>query len=231
MDSKVEQLMVDVLKAGGMEIRDVEAGERPFLYSSGNWGPGYVSIKGLVSQRNLMAALCKGLGERVIQAATPNFVAANVSGGMIPGWLLAEYLFIPYVYVRETRKKGGQQEHITGITSSPRIPLGANGIVVEELVNFAQTTCNSAEVLRNSGYEVTHAACVLFYDNPEAIKALERENIRMVYLFTLPELLDCAERHGTYPVATVQRYREFLKDPLGWQTNHSLTPVVEGGTR
>lgn len=229
MDQRVTVLMVRVLQApGALEIRDVDGGAKPFLYSSGNWGPGYVSIKGLVSQRELTKDLTYALGERVAASASPDFVAANVSGGMVPGWILAEYLKIPYVYVRETRKKGGQQEHITGITN---IPPHANGLVVEELVNFAQTTCNSAEVVRSTGREVTHGACILYYGNPEADRALQEHGLKMVYLFTLLELLDCAEQHRIHPVAIVQGYREFLQDPLGWQMKRNLIPVASGGTK
>ena len=221
--------MIRVLRApGAVEIRDVDGGEEPFLYSSGNWGPGYISIKGLVSQGKLIRDLTCALGERLAAEASPDFVAANVSGGMIPGWILAEYLRIPYVYVRETRKEGGQKEHITGIGG---ISDYGNALVMEELVNFAQTTCNSAEIVRSTGRTVTHAACILFYDNPEAVKALEHDKIQMISLFTLLELLDCAERNETHSKSALQGYREFLMDPLGWQNKRNLTPVIEGGTR
>jgi len=232
MDRTVDELMLQVLQAeAAVEIRNVDQGEEPFLYSSGNWGPGYVSIKSLVGRHAIMKALTDALGAQVAEVATPQFVAANVSGGMIPGWLVSEYLGIPCVYVRETRKRGGQQEHVTGMARNPEIPLGSNGVVTEELVNFAQTTCNSAGVLRNAGYTVTHAACVLFYDNPEAIKALERNGIQIVYLFTLPQLLDCADRHGTHDREAIEGYREFLRNPLDWQAKRKLQPVEGGGIR
>ena len=229
MGARVEELMVQVLRTpGAVEIRDVGIGEEPFLYSSGNWGPGYVSIKGLVSRGPLIVDLTHALGERIMAETPPDFVAANVNGGMIPGWVLSQYLKIPYVYVRETRKAGGQQEHITGLSS---IPQGATGLVVEELVNFAQTTCNSAEVVRSAGHEVTHGACILYYGNPEATKALQEHGLQMVHLFTLPELLDCAEHHETHSRQALVSYREYLQDPLGWQAKRGLEPVASGGTR
>ena len=80
MGARVEELMVQVLRTpGAVEIRDVATGEKPFLYSSGNWGPGYVSIKGLVSRGPLIMDLTHALGERVMAETPPDFVAANVS--------------------------------------------------------------------------------------------------------------------------------------------------------
>jgi orotate phosphoribosyltransferase len=227
-----------VLDAGAVEIRDVDGGSPPFLYSSGNWGPGYVSIKGLVGQKPLLKLLCEQLAvtvERTMGDGT-GFVAGNATGGMIPGWLLSEYLSefhgraIPFVYVRETRKKGGQQELITGIASNPMIRPGANALIVEELVNFAETTCNSATALRDAGFTVSHAACILAYDNIDSRTALGRSNVRLIALLTLPSLLDVALSSGRVAPHAVQSYRDFLENPTAWQKQRGLKPVARGGT-
>jgi len=194
-------------------------------------------IKGLVARKKIMKSLIRPLAKKIVEMAPQvDFVAGNVSGGMIPGWLLSEELevllgrTIPFVYIREARKKGGQKELVTGIANNPEIPAGANGLVVEELVNFAQTTCNGADALRDAGYSVTHAATILFYDNPEAIKALKEHGIEMIYLFTLPQLLAVADKYRTHPIEAIDGYREFLGDPLGWQKARGLTPIEKGGT-
>jgi len=235
---KIEEAVLKVLEAKAVEIRDVDAGEEPFLYASGNWGPGYVSIKNLVGRKEIIRLLTRQLAAKVAEKAPQlEFVAGNVTGGVVPGWILSEYLepllgrIVPFVYIREARKKGGQKELITGIANNPEIRPGANGLVVEELVNFAETTCHGAEALRDAGFQVTHAACILFYDNPEAIKSLQRAGIEMVYLFTLPQLLEIAERNQTHSQKAIDGYREFLKDPLGWQAKRGLEPVKEGGTK
>lgn len=247
--TKMDEVGLMVLEAKAVEIRDVPLKvtnegveklplrEQPFLYASGNWGPGYVMIKGLVGRKKIMKSLTQQLAKRIFERAPQvSFVAGNVSGGVIPGWLLSEELEVflerrvPFVYIREARKKGGQKELITGIANNVEIPAGANGLVVEELVNFAQTTCNGADALRDAGYSVTHAATILFYNNPEAIKALKEHGIEMVYLFTLPDLLAVAEKYQTHSQKAIDGYREFLADPLGWQAARGLTHIERGGT-
>ena len=245
----IEELVLMVLRAKAVEIRDIPprvtdeeveslpSENQPFLYASGNWGPGYVTIKNLVGRKNTIKSLTQGLAFLVAKRV-PNldFVAGNVSGGMIPAWILSEYLGeifgrrVPFVYIRESRKKGGQKELITGIANNSEIPAGANGLVVEELVNFAQTTCHGAESLRDAGYTVTHGATILFYGNPEAIGNLKDHGMEEIYLFTLPDVLAVAEKHQTHPANVIADYRVFLKDPLGWQADRGLTPVERGGT-
>lgn len=237
-EMSVEEIALMILEAKSVEIRNVDAGEEPFLYASGNWGPGYVTIKNLVGRKGIIKFLTQELAVKVAEKVPRlDFVAGNVTGGLIPGWLLSETLepllgkVVPFVYIREARKKGGQKELITGIANNPEIPSAANGLVVEELVNFAQTTCNGADALRDAGYIVTHAATILFYDNPEAIKALNEHGIEMIYLLTLPELLEVAEKNHTHSQKAIDGYREFLADPLDWQAKRGLKPVEEGGTR
>ncbi len=249
MEEKIEEIGLVVLEAKAVDIRNVPLKvtneeveklpleKQPFLYASGNWGPGYVMIKGLVGRKKIMKCLVQPLAQKVAERIPRvDFVAGNVSGGVIPGWLLSEELeillgrTIPFVYIREARKKGGQKELVTGIANNPEILAGANGLVIEELVNFAQTTCNGADALRDAGYSVTHAATILFYDNPEAIKALKEHGIEMIYLFTLPQLLAVADKYRTHPIEAIDGYREFLEDPLGWQAARGLTRIERGGT-
>lgn len=164
-------------------------------------------------------------------------VAGNVTGGMIPTWEMREYLStilarnIPYVYVRDTRKKGGNKEKVTGAKNNPSLPLGTPFVVGEELVNFAESIINSALELRALGYIANYGICILFYDNPVAKQALSEAGIEMIYLFTLPQLLDVAERNNTHPAELIATYREFLKDPITWNKKRGFEKLESGGTK
>lgn len=236
MNEILEKALIDILKVGAVEVRDIDAGEKPFLYASGNWGPGYVTIKSLVSQKQLYRKLIHLLAS-VVADKFPDLdlIVGNVTGGMIPGWVLSEYLKfdlnreIPFLYNRGTRKKGGQQELVTGLL--PNISLDQKILVVEELVNFAETTCNSINILRELGFQAPHAACILFYSNPKAIEKLKKYNVEMIYLFTLPQLLDTAEKIQAFSARAISDYRDFLQTPLEWQEKRGLEPIKNGGTQ
>jgi len=361
----------EVINAGAMEIRNVDNGDEPFLYASGWRGPGYVMIKGLVSHMSLFKSMVQMLAIKVANNAPGiQFVAGNVTGGVIPGWLLSNYLSfilnrdipfvwiretraagknkypiftvdkglleeavvnfcinfddiekidfvagaspggmvlghriaeelslitqrtIPFVYVRDVRKKGGHKEIITGhknnshiskgkfglpvgqvcnfldstkyvaesllsegyssfnpeevvksipfylITTKIETPLeesnivkpGDYGIVTEELVNFAGSTCNSALALRDLGFNVNNAATLLYYGNPKAFETLVANKIEMTPLFTLSDLLFVAEEYQTHPLESISKYKEFLKDPIKWNKGRGYEQVKEGGT-
>jgi orotate phosphoribosyltransferase len=255
-NTTLDRLALEVLRANALELRAVPAkvtneqvatlplNEMPFLYASGNWGPGYLMIKGQVGNKVLLRALARYLAVEIAER-WPNeidFVAGNVTGGMIPGYLISEELEtllgrrINFVYIREARKTGGQKELITGIqlheNSGCCTPeIGAKGLDMEELVNFAQTIINGASCLRDAGYTCKSGACILYYDNPVANKDLAGAGIEMVSLLTLPRVIDVAEVYSTHPKELLADYREFLKNPLQWQADRGLTHVEKGGTK
>jgi len=131
VDRKTEDIALDLLRANVLKIRDIDAGEKPFIYTSGNWGPGYVNIKKLVSAKKLMLSLTKHLAEKIAKYVSQiNFIAGSATGGMIPGWLVAEHLetilgkAMPYVYIRKA-KRGERENSIIGIEDNPEIQKGA----------------------------------------------------------------------------------------------------------
>ncbi|MBI2542737.1 MAG: hypothetical protein HYW24_00940 [Candidatus Aenigmarchaeota archaeon] len=223
----------EIVEAGALEIRDIDGGEEPFLYSSGNWGPGYLMVKGLVGQPGLMKYLCAQVAMRIFPGHV-DFVAGNVTGGLVPSWEIRNNLElkdgeeVPFVYVEGSRKSDEGQ--IIGET--PLIHKGDKALVVEELVNFAQTTTNSAQLLRDRGYKAYHAATILHYENPKAIEQLEKSGLELIYVVTLrPYILDAAEQSGRFNPRAVADYRRFLENPLKWQADRGYEPVREGGTR
>ena len=188
-------------------------------------------MKGLVGQKKVLRSLIVELAQRIIESGVISrfdFVAGNATGGMVPGWILSEELGlllghqIPYVYVRNTRKIGGTREYVTGHQNSPDIHLGDHALVFEELVNFAQTTGNSALVLREEGFKVTDAATLFYYANPRADERLAETGLTMTHLATLPEFLDLAEQEGLFPRKVIDDYRNYIHDPEGWNTRRGF---------
>ncbi len=226
--TSLEEIASKIIGAGAVSIRDVDNGDQPFVYSTGNRGPGYLMIKGLVGQPEVLKFLTRNLAYKVIDGAEFDFIEGNATGGMIPGWQLRNDVSdilgreIPFCYLRGSRKEGGHGELITGNDNNPLIKKGMRALVVEELVNYAGTTGNAAEEFRDAGYPVSHAACILSYNHQQSNARLEEKGITLVPLIKLPQLLDVAEASSLIPKKAVDSYREFLTDPLDWQLDRDL---------
>ncbi len=229
----LEEIATMIVNSGAVSVRDVDGGEEPFVYSTGNRGPGYLMIKGLVGQRKVMKFLVRELAKLVAPhyGQDFDFIEGNATGGMIPAWQLADYVerelemeegSIPCPYLRESRKAGGHSELITGTGNNKLLVPGMRALVVEELVNYAGTTTNAALIFREAGFPVTHAACILTYDHKESNDKLRETNVELISLVRLPQLLDVLESSGLVSRDRINSYRSFLADPLKWQLDRGL---------
>jgi orotidine-5'-phosphate decarboxylase len=224
------ELAQSVINSGALSVRNI-LHEEPFVYSSGNRGPGYVMIKGLCGQPALFKNLVKQLANKLVGNQILNhidFVDGNVTGGVVCGWQLASYLSkmkgqqIPFVYLRGSRKAGGHNELVTGDMNNPYIKKGMNVLIVEELVNYGETTINAVETFRRMGYQVTHATCILSYDHKETNKKLADLGITLIPLVTLPELLNLSKEHLLLDSESVDSYKEYLQDSIKWQLDRNM---------
>lgn len=226
--ASIEEIATKIIKSGQVEVRDVDGGTDPFIYSTGNRGPGYLMIKGLVGQPEILKFLTRELAHMVVEQAEFDFIEGNATGGMIPGWQLRNDVSdilrkeVPFCYLRGTRKEGGHGELITGDRNNPLIKKGMRALVVEELVNYAGTTTNAAKEFRDSGYPVSHAACILTYDHAESNERLRKSDVTLISLITLPQLLKIGEETGQISCEAVESYRAFLSDPTEWQLQRGL---------
>lgn len=230
-----EAICARILDIGAVDISDVDGGEPPFHYSSGNFGPGYVDIKGTVGNQETFKALVGQVAIRLIDSKIEfDHIAGNATGGMVPAYECREAYQrlsgeegVEYVYVRGSRKQGGQGELVTGLQHIPRTREDGSPVhwlVMEELVNFAETTTNSLLHLRDLGFVARQAATILHYDHEEANKRLEENGITLTHLTTLPHLLDVAVESGRLPQELIDSFKAFQEDPLGWQAARGLEP-------
>ena len=229
-----EAICAKLLDVGAVSIRDVDGGEKPFLYSSGNQGPGYVMVKGTVANQDVFKPVVEQLAVKLVDEGIEfDNIAGNATGGMVPAYQCREDYQriterkIEYVYVRGTRKEGGHGELVTGLDHiQPTREDGspAHWLVVEELVNFAETTTNSLLIFRELGFVANQGATILHYDHAEANAKLAKNGIELTALTTLPHLLDVAVENGNFSEEAVGSYREFLADPIKWQIDRGIVP-------
>jgi orotate phosphoribosyltransferase len=243
-----EEICAHLLDLRALDIRDVDGGEAPFHYSSGNFGPGYVDIKGTVGAQHVFKSLVEQVAVRLIDDNVEfDNIAGNATGGIVPAYecreayqQLTDRVDIGYVYVRGSRKQGGKGELVTGLQHIP--PNREDGspaqfLVMEELVNFAETTTNSLLHLRELGFIANQGATILHYDHIEANAKLAENGITLTALTTLPFLLEAAIELGRFPRELVDSYKAFQANPTKWRADrgwdiaagHAI-PIGAGGT-
>lgn len=222
-----------ILGTRALTVRDVAGGEEPFRYSSGSVGPGYVMAKSLVGTQAVFRPLMQQLALKLVSERIAfDHIIGNATGGMIPAYAVREAyqqitgrVDIEYVYVRGSRKQGGHGELVTGIEHVNRRSRSgepASWIVVEDLINHAETSVNSLLLFRKLGFVADEAAALLQFDHPSARERLRDCGVRLTTLTTVPHLLEVAVDDGYFSARAADAYLDFIRDADAWQQAYSV---------
>lgn len=89
-------------------------------------------------------------------------------------------------------------------------------LIVEEIVNFAENVSRAVVTAREEGYVVKDIATIVYYNNPIANECLNDLRVNIHYVFKLSDLINVAEEMKIFSPEAINDYRDFLKDPEGW---------------
>lgn len=79
----------------------------------------------------------------------PDVIAGVATGAIGIGMLVAEYMGLPFVYVRPEPKKHGRENQVEGF-----LDKGQNVVVVEDLISTGKSSLNAVTALKAQGANV-----------------------------------------------------------------------------
>jgi orotate phosphoribosyltransferase len=193
--------------------------ERPFIFTSGWASPVYVDCRRLVStprqRREIIQLMAEGV-EREIGREAFDVVAGGETAGIPFAAWIADYFFVPMIYVRKKPKEVGRLAQIEG-----GLEPGKRVILVEDLTTDAKSKVNFCRALKRAGAIVEHALVVFYYGvYPEAEKNLQEVGVQLHALTNWRATLDVAERRGYFSRQEAEVVREFLDAPEAWSKAH-----------
>ena len=193
--------------------------ERPFIFTSGWASPVYVDCRKLISyprERREIVHLCAEEIEKSIGRQKFDLVAGGETAGIPFASWIAEYFFVPMIYVRKKPKEFGRLAQIEG-TLEP----GKRVILVEDLTTDAKSKVNFCQALKHAGAAVEHAVVIFYYGvYPDAEANLRQAGVNLHALTDWKTTLAVAEAKGFFDRRQAAVVREFLRDPAAWSKAH-----------
>ncbi len=203
-----------------LEIRAVGCNlERPFIFTSGWASPVYVDCRKLISyprERREIVHLCAEEIEKSIGRQKFDLVAGGETAGIPFASWIAEYFFVPMIYVRKKPKEFGRLAQIEGM-----LEPGQRVILVEDLTTDARSKVNFCQALKHAGATVEHAVVIFYYGvYPDAEANLRQAGVSLHALTDWKTTLAVAEAKGFFDSRQAAVVREFLRDPAAWSKAH-----------
>jgi orotate phosphoribosyltransferase len=128
--------------------------------------------------------------------------------------LVAEYLGLPFIYVRPNAKGHGRKNQIEGF-----IEKGQNVVVVEDLISTGKSSLNAVSALRDAGINVKGMIAIFTYGFDIAKQNFEKENIRLQTLGNYESLLEQALQTRYITEDQLATLSEWNTNPVEWNAN------------
>ncbi|WP_040278692.1 orotate phosphoribosyltransferase [Psychroserpens damuponensis] len=160
----------------------------PFTWASGWKSPIYCDNRIVLSFPPIRNYIRETMAKHIESHYGKVDVIAGVATGAIGiGMLVAEYLGLPFIYVRPEAKSHGRQNQIEGFIES-----GQNVVVVEDLISTGKSSLNAVKALKEANVNVKGMVAIFSYGFEVAKNNFEEAHIDLHTLSNYDNLLEQA---------------------------------------
>lgn len=185
----------------------------PFQWSSGWKSPIYCDNRITLSDVESRTFIKKALS-KLIKQAFPEVegVAGVATAGIAQGALVADYLKLPFAYVRPKPKEHGMGNQIEG-----KIEAGQKVVVLEDLISTGGSSLKAVDALRAAGVEVIGMVAIFTYGFKVADDNFEEYGVELKTLSSYKYLIDEALKQEYVAPTDVESLKKWRRNPAKWQ--------------
>lgn len=189
--------------------------EDPFTWASGWKSPIYCDNRIVLSFPPIRNFIRETMAKQIEKTyGKPDVIAGVATGAIGIGILVAEFLGLPFVYVRPEAKKHGRQNQIEGF-----IQKGQNVVVVEDLISTGKSSLNAVKALKEAEVNVKGMVAIFTYGFKIAEDNFKKADIRLHTLGNYENLLEQALETKYITDKQLETLAEWNANPSKWNTN------------
>ncbi|QJP34454.1 orotate phosphoribosyltransferase [Nonlabens sp. Ci31] len=186
--------------------------QEPFTWASGWKSPIYCDNRVTLSYPVIRNFLKEQLATRMETLyGKPDVIAGVATGAIGIGMLVADYMNLPFIYVRPEAKKHGRQNQIEG-----HLEKGQKVVVIEDLISTGKSSINAAEALQVAGADVKGMLALFSYGFDFAVDNFKKHNLELTTLSDYDHLIDQATQAGHFKGEEIELLKSWRKDPSNW---------------
>ncbi len=187
--------------------------KNPFTWASGWKSPIYCDNRIVLSYPPIRNYLREAMGKQIEELyGKPDVIAGVATGAIGIGMLVAEYLNLPFVYVRPEPKKHGRGNQIEGA-----LDKGAKVVVVEDLISTGKSSLNAVTALENAGANVKGMIAIFSYGFEVSETNFKDRNLQLHTLSNYEHLLEQAVDTQYISENELSTLQDWRKAPDTWK--------------
>ncbi|MAT90771.1 MAG: orotate phosphoribosyltransferase [Flavobacteriaceae bacterium] len=185
--------------------------QNPFTWASGWKSPIYCDNRITLSYPHIRNYIRENLAKQIEDLyGKPDVIVGVATGAIGIGMLVADYMNLPFCYVRPEAKKHGRQNKIEG-----QIEARQTAVVVEDLVSTGKSSLQAVEALREAEVTIKGMIAIFSYGFQIADENFKKAKVSLNTLSNYENLLQEAERSqyiSAEEAGTLSRWREAPQD-------------------
>lgn len=187
--------------------------QNPFTWASGWKSPIYCDNRITLSYPLIRNYIREHLAKQIEEVyGKPDIIAGVATGAIGIGALVADYMNLPFCYVRPEAKSHGRQNKIEGFVSKNQ-----QVVVVEDLISTGGSSLKAVEALIEADLQVKGMVAIFSYGFPVAEENFKKANISLHTLSDYENLLRQAEKSNYITAEEVKTLANWRENPSIWQ--------------
>ncbi|SDS62153.1 orotate phosphoribosyltransferase [Gramella sp. MAR_2010_147] len=187
--------------------------QEPFTWASGWKSPIYCDNRIILSYPMIRNYVRENFARQIEEKyGKPDVIAAVATGAIGIGMLVAEYLSLPFAYVRPEPKGHGRQNQIEG-----NLEEGQTVVVIEDLISTGNSSLNAVKALKEAGANVKGMFAIFTYGFSTSVKNFETAAIELHTLSDYENLIETAQNTNYINIEEAGILRKWREDPANWK--------------
>ena len=186
--------------------------KNPFTWASGWKSPIYCDNRITLSFPPIRNYIREEFSKHIEKEfGKPDVIAGVATGAIGIGMLVAEYMGLPFVYVRPEPKKHGRQNQVEGF-----LQKGQNVVVVEDLISTGNSSLMAVDALKAAGANVKGMVAIFTYGFDVSVENFKKANVNLHTLGNYETLLELAVQKQYITEEEQKTLQEWSKSPSTW---------------
>ncbi len=186
--------------------------KNPFTWASGWKSPIYCDNRIVLSFPPIRNYIREQMANQLEELyGRPDVIAGVATGAIGIGMLVAEFMSLPFVYVRPEPKKHGRGNQIEGF-----LDRGQNVVVVEDLISTGMSSLNAVKALKEHGSTVKGMTGIFSYGFDIATENFKTQNVSLNTLSSYDYLLQQAVETNYINEKELITLQEWRTSPQTW---------------
>ena len=189
--------------------------QNPFTWASGMRSPIYCDNRVTLSHPEIRSEIKEGFSELANTFETYDAISGVATAGIAHGALLADYIGLPFSYVRSSAKAHGRQNQIEG-----EIQPGSKILVVEDLISTGGSSVQAVKVLQEAGHEVVGVMAIFTYQFQLATDNFAKVSTPFGTISNYAAMLAEAKELSYITAEEEKVLKSWSNDPEAWYANN-----------